>query len=113
MFVDLDDIETREECIWLMTELDDVIADIASKIQFLSITPNRAVQNNYRLVPMRRAKKGARNMRMQIQARMGELKRQEKEQRQKEMQLSFIDAAMTVLPKETVQKIWDVVHMND
>ncbi len=106
-------VESISECLWLMTELDSAVADIEFQIQALSPSPYIATRNTIKLAKARRAKKGARHKKNSLQLRMRELKEEKRDKRRKAMEDNFIDAAMLVLPKETIQKIWDAVHRND
>ena len=47
------------------------------------------------------------------QSEMGELKEKQKEERQISLQSRFIEAAKKTLDTETIQKIWDMVHISD
>lgn len=43
----------------------------------------------------------------EVQSRRGELRRESKEKAQIQIERRFMNAALTILPRETVQEIWD------
>ena len=108
-FVDPSAIHSVEECDWLILKLDQTVGQIVDQI-------NRT--KNKRLNPeglkwranANRALKGARAVRTALQSRRGLLGRTIKAAHQAGIERAFVDAAIKLLPRQTVHEIWDKVH---
>jgi hypothetical protein len=106
-------INDPKECTWLMEQLDIIIADIDAKIGAVKAKAFRGEYSDptwFRSV--QRALKGAKATRQAVQTRKGELSREMKKTNQGRIEREFMDAAMKILPKETVSKIFDQVELN-
>lgn len=102
--------KTREECVQGMSDCDSRIAKLDARIRELkSKKPAHGLAEVRQLTYTRRMI-GSR--RMQIQERLGEINRDARRERTEKMNVRFIDAAMRLLPKETIMLIWDEVHRN-
>lgn len=111
-----DDLDTVEECAYVMRELDKIISQIEA--QFIDMpklvnTDSGEEEPSYTIqwyASAKKALKYSRIARQVAQERRGVLSREAKRKNHQRLERLFIDASMVILPKETVIRIWDEAH---
>jgi len=102
--IDLETIKTREEGVWLLSELDKIIGDIEESLDF-ALSGNAPINEPW-WIKTRRALKGAKSTRNNLTWTMGKLPRNPSTLRRERL---FIVEAREVCGHELYRMIWDRV----
>ena len=110
--IDIQALKTRPECDEALTKLDAVIGDIEDQMRNFSVAvvENRVDADDWQwCADAKGALKKYKRLRQAVQNHKGTLPKPRKPH-QRTIEGLFIDAAMELLPREVITKIWDLAH---
>ena len=121
-FINASDINDRDECVWLMTELDDVIASIEDQLRNSRADHDAGYETDARWINSAKfAVKKSKITRARIQVRSGVLSRELRDEENIQKTIAhkelmkmrpsedraFIEASKEVLTKVEYLAVWD------
>ena len=102
-----------DECLWLMSQLDQQSASIQGQLELAMADAHTGnFADPHWFAAAKAALRYAKRTRNAIQMRVGVIRRENHANRGVTYERAFIDAAVQLLKPETVKKIWDRVHEN-
>jgi hypothetical protein len=107
--IDATTLQDVDECSWVLDKLRAIIGHIEDQLGRAELDPEGT--DPRWVIHAKRALFGTRQTFKAVHDRRGRLYGQIKRDRQNQVQRAFMDAAMELLPKDTITRIWDLAHL--